>query len=190
MKLLILLLVTSFFAAGQATCAADNNDPDGVREHLAWKSCNPNDVIQPISITVTDPAGNNNYPIDVSKALLITAKSVNNGITYNKLLIDVDIYAWNKGLFAKTCTWNVVPTFHLLYNLDGCSIGKNCPLLPGPLTLEVSVDLSPYKAILQILLGNTPYKLHMRILNGDDSQHEEIMCLDVEAMIAKGSSSA
>lgn len=157
--------------------ACDKN-PNGTKTKLYFKNCNSSAPIQVKSVQVMS-GGKINYPIDVSKPISIVATSFNSGGGHSTLLTDVSLAGYSGWL----CTFVTVPTFGLLDNINGCKIGNNCPLTPGTLTLNQTVDLSKYKSIIDHLSGGTTYRLEIKIRDG--STNQPLTCLDVEMMIGK-----
>jgi hypothetical protein len=156
--------------------------PDNTETKFYWANCGTGDIITTSSITLTDGTGKANYPVNVNKPIVITAQSNNGGGTYKTLKADVDLYSWGGWL---GCSWHSIPTFGFLNNLDGCSIGKNCPLQPGAMVLHESVDLSKFASIISSLVSDATYRIDIHVKNGDDSQHEELDCIRVEARLLK-----
>ncbi len=62
-------------------------------------------------VKIDDDKGNVNYPIDVTKPIVVSGNGHNSGPQINKLLVDVDLYMWGGFL---GCSWHKFPTFGLL----------------------------------------------------------------------------
>uniref|UniRef100_A0AC35FHX9 MD-2-related lipid-recognition domain-containing protein n=1 Tax=Panagrolaimus sp. PS1159 TaxID=55785 RepID=A0AC35FHX9_9BILA len=136
---------------------------------------------------VYDSDGYVMYPIDPRKAMILDLSAVNNGIIYTDNKVNVAIYSFGKNWITGNCEWSKLYTGTLLDNIDGCEFAHNCPLQTGNLDLKLSLDLSPFAAIVNTLASNKPYQLEVRMFDySGGPKHEEIACVVAQIRFSEG----
>jgi len=177
------MLKTIIVVALAVSVALACDNPDNTTTKLFYKNCDGSYPLQLTGLVLKNAAtGQPEYPITLTNAILISENATLGGsTTYNKVKVDVDLYAWG-GILG--CSWHYIPTAGLLYNIDGCAIANNCPLKPGPVGFNQKLDLGPWGAIIQGLGHNKPYQLKLRTKEVDDSTETYIGCVLVEGIIA------
>uniref|UniRef100_A0A1I8A9Q2 Phosphatidylglycerol/phosphatidylinositol transfer protein n=1 Tax=Steinernema glaseri TaxID=37863 RepID=A0A1I8A9Q2_9BILA len=117
-------------------------------------SCNTEAPIQVSEVHIRDPSGKDIYPIDPKLPIVLDLTAVNHGVQYNDDKANVKLYEYAGNWLTGECSWQEIPTFGLLNNIDGCETAHNCPLKPGPLDLGLNLDLSKYAAIISLLASH------------------------------------
>uniref|UniRef100_A0A914XJA7 MD-2-related lipid-recognition domain-containing protein n=1 Tax=Plectus sambesii TaxID=2011161 RepID=A0A914XJA7_9BILA len=175
------LLVFLMLAAGAfASC---DKDPEGTNEKLYVASCKPGDPLVVNSISITNDDGSTDYPVNVDATLNLLLNVTNTAKqAYPDLTIDAGIDRYTD-IFG-ICSWIGIPTFGLTSGLNACDFGDTniCPLKVGITVVKDVIDLSQFKAIINILSASEPYRLTLTFKSGG----QEISCYTVEARIVKG----
>ncbi|RCN40245.1 hypothetical protein ANCCAN_13812 [Ancylostoma caninum] len=149
--------------------------PNGTDTHTTWYQCGKGPITF-YNATPFDANGNYEYPIHLSKPLIIKTDINNPKNTYGSpgLKQTTNIWSW-----TSSCSWSSVPTFGMLRNLDACTNGIPCPIKPGRQELDILMDFSPYEAIISLLKDDAPYQLQM-ILH-DDVTKADAACITFQA---------
>ncbi|TKR76699.1 hypothetical protein L596_017807 [Steinernema carpocapsae] len=119
-----------------------------------------------------DASGKFEYPIVLSKPLIVEADVDNHGKTYSQLSLSIRLWEWNN-VFG--CGWNEINTFGLLSNLDACTHGVPCPIKPGRQTLKLTIDFSKFQAIIGLLKNNAPYQIQITLADKQSSDKTCVM---------------
>ncbi|CAJ0599094.1 unnamed protein product [Cylicocyclus nassatus] len=165
MERVIILLALS------ATSLACKTWPNGTDKAFHWYQCNSGPV-QFLNATPFDETGQHyQYPVHLGKPMMVKCALYNPTHNYTSPNLKLSLNLWSWGTAFGGCDWSVLPTFGLLNNLDACSQGVPCPILTGHQELDVTVDFSPYQAIIDILKDDTPYQMKYfmhDLITGDD----------------------
>ncbi|KAK6028781.1 hypothetical protein OSTOST_05128, partial [Ostertagia ostertagi] len=88
-----------------------------------WYQCNSGPITF-FNATPFDQSGKYEYPVHLSKALIIKSDINNPKTSYGSpgLKQTTNIWSW-----TTTCSWSSVPTFGMLKNLDACTNGIPMP---------------------------------------------------------------
>ncbi|VDL77807.1 unnamed protein product [Nippostrongylus brasiliensis] len=162
-------------AVVSSSLACDTIWPNGTDTHPVWYQCNSG-PINFLNATPFDANGNYEYPVHLSKLLVVKSEIVNKKAEYGSpsLKQTTNIWSW-----STTCSWSSVPTFGMLKNLDACTNGVPCPIKVGEQELDLDFDFSPYGAIISLLKDDSPYQLQM-ILH-DDTSKADVGCITFQA---------
>jgi len=176
--IVVFMLVAGAFAA----C---DKDPEGTNEKLYYKACEAGDQLVVNTVQLLQEDGSLDYPINVLakiKLVLNLTNTASHALDQVKVSASIARYTDVFGI----CSWIGIPTFGLTDNLDACTFGAEniCPVPPGVKVAETLIDLSAFKAIIDILSASEPYRLGLTFTaNGKD---DKICCETVEAKIRKG----
>ncbi|ETN77689.1 hypothetical protein RB195_009798 [Necator americanus] len=167
-----------FLAVVGMSLACSTTWPNGTDTHTNWYQCNSGPITF-YNATPFDASGNYEYPIHLSKPLIIKTDINNPKNTYGSpgLKQTTNIWSW-----SSSCTWSSVPTFGMLKNLDACTNGIPCPIKTGRQELDILMDFSPYNAIISLLKDDAPYQLQM-ILHDDVTKDEACIIFQARARI-------
>lgn len=89
------------------------------------------------------------------------------------------------------CGWHYLPTFGLMQgtkfpdsvcfsnNLDACD-GAPCPIYPGDHTLSLTLDMSKFKTIVDILNEDEAYQVELLV---EDTYYHTTACLMGQARV-------
>ncbi|VDN23931.1 unnamed protein product, partial [Cylicostephanus goldi] len=147
--------VIVFLALVAAAFACDTKWPNGTDTKVSWYQCN-NGPIAFFNVTPFDADGrslinifqfshsklrNYEYPVHLSKPLIIKADINNPKTTYGSPALKQTTNIWS---WSSSCSWSSVPTFGMLKNLDACTNGIPCPIKTGRQYLNILNDFSPY----------------------------------------------
>ncbi|CAI4231246.1 unnamed protein product [Auanema sp. JU1783] len=166
-KLVVLL------ALAASAFACDVQWPNTTNTEITWWQCGGQ--IQFTSAKPTDMKGNYEYPIHLSKPLLIVTDANNPKNVYDKPNLKQTINVWS---WTTSCTWSSVPTFGLLKNLDACTNGVQCPIKTGKQVLKFELDFSDYGTIINLLKDNAPYQLEYEL---HDTKLGQAACIMFQA---------
>ncbi|TKR76698.1 hypothetical protein L596_017806 [Steinernema carpocapsae] len=144
--------------------------PNNTQATFNWWQCYESSITY-YKTTPEDASGKFEYPIVLSKPLIVEADVDNHGKTYSQLSLSIRLWEWNN-VFG--CGWNEINTFGLLSNLDACTHGVPCPIKPGRQTLKLTIDFSKFQAIIGLLKNNAPYQIQLTLA---DKQSSDKTCV-------------
>ncbi|CAJ0941563.1 unnamed protein product, partial [Mesorhabditis belari] len=150
--------------------------PNGTDKALTWfPSCAG--AITFYSLSTQDQSGKAEYPITLTKPLVIITDINNPKNVYESPNLKQTINLWSWGGLGA-CQWSTVPTLGLLSNLDACTNGVPCPVKTGRQTLPITMDFTGYDSIIKLLKDDSPYQLEM-VLN--DNKTKDKTCVIAQA---------
>uniref|UniRef100_A0AAF5CYG5 MD-2-related lipid-recognition domain-containing protein n=2 Tax=Strongyloides stercoralis TaxID=6248 RepID=A0AAF5CYG5_STRER len=161
--------------------------PNGTDTNLHFYNCDSKMPLTILNVKVKNQSNDDMYPIDPRKPIKLELVAKNNGIQIDDNHVKVNIYEYTTNWLSGECSWIEIPTFGLLNNIDGCDYAHNCPLIKGPLTLDLPLDLSSYSSIIELLAGSKPYQLVIRMYNYSEgnNKHEEFACVTSQLRFAE-----
>ncbi|CAJ0599843.1 unnamed protein product [Cylicocyclus nassatus] len=149
--------------------------PNKTDTAISWYQCN-NGPITFFNVTPYDANGKYEYPVHLSKPLIIKADINNPKATYGSPALKQTTNIWS---WSSSCTWTSVPTFGMLKNLDACTNGIPCPIKTGRQYINIVNDFSPYSAIINLLKDDAPYQ--MQVVLHDDTSKADVACITYQA---------
>ncbi|CAJ0599844.1 unnamed protein product [Cylicocyclus nassatus] len=167
------LIVFLFLVAAAFAC--DTQWPNGTDTKVSWYQCN-NGPITFFNVTPFDTDGNYEYPVHLSKPLIIKADINNPKTTYGSPALKQTTNIWS---WSSSCSWSSVPTFGMLKNLDACTNGIPCPIKTGRQYMNIVNDFSPYSAIINLLKDDAPYQ--MQVILHDETSKADVACIIYQA---------
>ena len=185
--LLVLVIVGSISSVVPGTIPAGvlkqacEDFPNGTDTAVRWWNCNNADVVQVSAMKVENSNGQEEYPVDVDQLVILDLTQTNSGPQIDKTLADAAIWQWNTGPLG--CRWGTIPTLGLTNNMDGCKDG-GCPIKAGSGNMKLTLDLSEFQPIINLMPTGKPYQLRMKVK--DASNKKEVACVYLQMKITKG----
>ncbi|VDD91849.1 unnamed protein product [Enterobius vermicularis] len=136
--------------------------PNGTETALHWWDCGDG-TVKLYGVTPLDENGNYVYPIKLDQPVYVAAdidNTVKEFTESDQLFIDISIWQYGGWL---GCKWTEVPTFGTTSNLAACTNGVNCPVPTGKQTVQVTLDFTVHKQIVNLLKNDAPYQLEYRV---------------------------
>ncbi|KAK0415188.1 hypothetical protein QR680_011816 [Steinernema hermaphroditum] len=159
-----------FVALLSATLACEAF-PNNTQATFNWWQCYESSITY-YNATPEDSNGKFEYPIVLTKPLLVVADIDNKGKDYSSLTLSIRIWEWGGFL---GCQWNEINTFGLLSNLDACTHGVPCPIKTGRQTITLTIDFSKFQAIIGLLKNDAPYQIEITLKDNNSSDKTCVM---------------
>ncbi|CAB3402091.1 unnamed protein product [Caenorhabditis bovis] len=162
-------ILSAFVISAALAC---NPWPNTTETKVTWWQVSQGPIIV-TNVNPTDKAGNPEYPIRLTEPLLIGTTLNNPSSTYTSPNLKQTIKVWQ---WSVACKWTSVPTFGLLNNLDACTNGVPCPIVPGNNQLvNFELDFSDTPAIIGLLKNDKPYQLEYILHDTKSDEYLDII---------------
>ncbi|KAK0415189.1 hypothetical protein QR680_011817 [Steinernema hermaphroditum] len=165
------MLRYAVFATLLSAALACEAFPNNTATTYNWWQCYDSHI-KYYKTTPEDSTGKLEYPIALTKPLLVVADIDNSGKDYSSLTLSIRLWEWGGFL---GCQWNEINTFGLLSNLDACTHGVPCPIKTGRQTLTLTIDFSKFQAIIGLLKNDAPYQIEITLKDNNSSDKTCVM---------------
>uniref|UniRef100_A0A914QU89 MD-2-related lipid-recognition domain-containing protein n=1 Tax=Panagrolaimus davidi TaxID=227884 RepID=A0A914QU89_9BILA len=122
---------------------------------------------------VTDPYGNLEYPLHFTKPIYARANLTNNGNILDNLKLDIYLANWGGW---SGCEWHRLDTLGILNNLDACTNGIICPILPGNQNNVMALDFTKFNGFIDLLNDDVSYQIQLVLTAPSNEQ----FCMTVQ----------
>ncbi|CAB3402092.1 unnamed protein product [Caenorhabditis bovis] len=173
----IVAVVCCVYAMPVDVNLADCPPPNGTDKVMHWWQCS-NGPVQALDVQPYDQTGTNyEYPIHLGTPMIMKVKISNPSATYTSPNLLKTVNIWKYGGWGG-CSWSSVPTFGLLKNVDACSNGVPCPIVPNQQEVDVTLDFTQFGQIISLLKDNQPYQLEYLL---HDKASGDNFCITAQA---------